>query len=284
MESRKYCVKVSVFLASIFISATAFFTLTDARHVVQFDNFKASKVTETSIHNPMKTPKLSVHRKLLLSEAESTGISTPFALPPFESISPLSSPSNNFPAPLSVYPPFPPNFTFQSPPPTPPHFFPSPPSISPSPNPPLYVPSPPTSYGIPIPPNRGPILSPPKFVPTPPISRSPPPPAVRPPLFGPPPPPHKKPQYPVWCVAKPTVPDSIMQEAMDYACGSGADCKSIQPNGRCFQPNTLFAHASYAFNSYWQKTKVGGGTCDFGGTAILVTADPSFDDCQFIFN
>jgi hypothetical protein len=62
---------------------------------------------------------------------------------------------------------------------------------------------------------------------------------------------------------------------MDYACGSGADCKSIQPNGSCFQPNTLLAHASYAFNSYWQNTKIGGGTCDFGGTAMLVTVDPS---------
>ncbi|CAK7345118.1 unnamed protein product [Dovyalis caffra] len=88
-------------------------------------------------------------------------------------------------------------------------------------------------------------------------------------------PPHKSPQYAVWCVAKPTVPDSILQEALDYACGSGADCKSIQPNGSCFQPNTLVSHASYAFNSYWQKTKNGGGTCDFGGTAMLVTIDPS---------
>ena len=71
------------------------------------------------------------------------------------------------------------------------------------------------------------------------------------------------------------MPDPIIQEAMDYACGSGADCKSIQSNGSCYQPDTLLAHASYAFNSYWQKSKIGGGTCDFGGTAILVTVDPS---------
>ena len=59
------------------------------------------------------------------------------------------------------------------------------------------------------------------------------------------------------------------------ACGSGADCKSIQPNGMCFQPNTLPVHASYAVNSYWQNNKIGGGTCDFGGTAMLITVDPS---------
>ncbi|KAL0006555.1 hypothetical protein SO802_008057 [Lithocarpus litseifolius] len=62
---------------------------------------------------------------------------------------------------------------------------------------------------------------------------------------------------------------------MDYACWSGADCNSIQPDGACFQPNTLFAHASYAFNSFLQKTKAAGGTCEFGGSAILVTVDPT---------
>ncbi|EEC77981.1 hypothetical protein OsI_17358 [Oryza sativa Indica Group] len=66
-----------------------------------------------------------------------------------------------------------------------------------------------------------------------------------------------------------------MQEAMDYACGSGAECGSIQPSGACYTPDTVLAHASYAFNSYWQMTKAAGGTCDFGGTATIVTRDPS---------
>lgn len=83
-------------------------------------------------------------------------------------------------------------------------------------------------------------------------------------------------------MAKPAVPDPIIQEAMNYACGSGGDCESIQANGVCFQPDTLYAHASYAFNSYWQRTKVAGGTCDFGSTAMLVTVDPSYDSCHFV--
>ncbi|XP_047064318.1 translation initiation factor IF-2-like [Lolium rigidum] len=85
----------------------------------------------------------------------------------------------------------------------------------------------------------------------------------------------------MWCVAKPTVPDPILQEAMDYACGSGAECRSIQPAGACSQPDTVLAHASYAFNSYWQMTRANGGTCDFGGTATIVTSDPSYDQCAF---
>ncbi|KAH9663935.1 hypothetical protein KPL70_019842 [Citrus sinensis] len=74
----------------------------------------------------------------------------------------------------------------------------------------------------------------------------------------------------------PNVPADTLQEAMDYACGEGgADCEEIMPHGNCFYPDTVVAHASYAFNSYWQKTKRNGGTCAFGGTAMLINADPS---------
>lgn len=80
----------------------------------------------------------------------------------------------------------------------------------------------------------------------------------------------------MWCVAKPSVPAETLQEAMDYACGvGGAECDEIQPNGNCYNPDTIVAHASFAFNSYWQKTKVNGGSCSFGGTAMLINSDPS---------
>ncbi|RVX23483.1 Glucan endo-1,3-beta-glucosidase 7 [Vitis vinifera] len=79
----------------------------------------------------------------------------------------------------------------------------------------------------------------------------------------------------LWCVAKPSVPADTLQEAMDYACGGGgADCEEIEPHGNCYYPDTVLAHASYAFNSYWQKHKKNGGTCSFGGTAMLINADP----------
>ncbi|KAL5205354.1 hypothetical protein ABZP36_033563 [Zizania latifolia] len=61
---------------------------------------------------------------------------------------------------------------------------------------------------------------------------------------------------------------------MDYTCGSGVDCDSVQPSGSCFRPDTMITHASYAFNSYWQHTKSNGATCDFGGTTMLITKDP----------
>ncbi|XP_020093025.1 glucan endo-1,3-beta-glucosidase 12-like isoform X2 [Ananas comosus] len=87
----------------------------------------------------------------------------------------------------------------------------------------------------------------------------------------------------LWCVAKPTVPTDKLQEAMDYACGEGgADCEEIRRGGHCYYPDTVAAHASYAFNSYWQMAKYEGGSCSFGDTAIVVTTDPSYGRCRFL--
>ncbi|RWR88508.1 extensin-like protein [Cinnamomum micranthum f. kanehirae] len=181
------------------------------------------------------------------------------------------------------YVPGPPEFE-----PSPPEYVPSPPQFEPSPpeyvpGPPVFEPSPPGF--VPGPPEFEP--SPPGYIPSPPES-IPSPSVFLPPVVFPPPavPPQGSsgPGIPLWCVAKPTVPDPIIQEAMNYACASGADCESILPDGSCYNPDKLISHASYAFNSYWQRTKATGGTCDFGGTAILITKDPSFDGCHFLMN
>ncbi|KAM5586877.1 extensin [Rosa sericea] len=197
-------------------------------------------------------------------------------------ILPMQSPP---PVPIGTIPGPPQSISVPGPPesiPSPTIYFPGPPQSIPTPNPPETVPSPP--YYEPSPPDFS-IPSPPSFVPSPPYGFQPSPPVFEPPVVFPPPTtppsPKKGPTTALWCVAKPSVPDPIIQEAMNYACGSGADCDAIQPNGSCFEPNTLFAHASFAFNSYFQRTRVAGGTCSFGGTAILVTVDPSYDGCRF---
>ncbi|KAH6768725.1 Carbohydrate-binding X8 domain superfamily protein [Perilla frutescens var. frutescens] len=222
-----------------------------------------------TIHQYQAGGRRKIHSmKKLESSNTDPYVSSPFSLPPYESLPPFPSPENT--PPYCVYPPStlnPPSYT---PIPNPPTIVPTPPApTEPVFTPPYYEPSPP-SY-VPFPPSTGFVPSP-KFLP--PIVF--PPPAV-------PPPPRRTPLTAMWCVAKAAVPDPIMQEAMDYACGSGADCDQLQPTGSCFMPNTLFAHASYAFNSYWQRTKVAGGKCDFGGTAILVTVDPSYGGCHFIY-
>ncbi|KAK4257246.1 hypothetical protein QN277_006859 [Acacia crassicarpa] len=83
-----------------------------------------------------------------------------------------------------------------------------------------------------------------------------------------------------WCVCK-DGSDQILQKTLDYACGAGADCNPIHQNGPCFQPNTVRAHCSYAVNSFFQKKGQGPGTCDFAGTATVVTSDPSVSGCSY---
>ncbi|KAJ7964625.1 Glucan endo-1,3-beta-glucosidase [Quillaja saponaria] len=254
MDSRR----PSILILYLYIAAnSSLFTLCEARN-----------------HPKLLHGQNSANRGLLdSSNFASYSLRSPFSLPPFNSLPPLPLPANT--PPYCVDPPL---------------TTPQPHGSSSTPSPPLEpikAPSPTYRPGV-SPPKIGHGLSPPQFVPSPHKHVPSPPKGYLPPVVYPPPlvptPPHKNPQFSVWCVAKPTVPDPIIQVAMDYACGSGADCKSIQPNGPCYQPDTLLSHASFAFNSYWQKTKVGGGTCDFGGTAMLVTVDPSFNRCKFIFN
>ncbi|XP_077214989.1 glucan endo-1,3-beta-glucosidase 13-like [Tasmannia lanceolata] len=85
-----------------------------------------------------------------------------------------------------------------------------------------------------------------------------------------------------WCVANGKMSEGKLQKALDYACGEGgADCRQIQPGATCYDPNTLVAHASFAFNSYYQKKGRGIGTCDFQGAAFVVSHPPKFGKCAF---
>ena len=84
-----------------------------------------------------------------------------------------------------------------------------------------------------------------------------------------------------WCVANGKVAKEKLQAALDFACGEGgADCRPIQRGSTCYDPNTVEAHASFAFNSYYQKQSRQMGSCYFGGAAYVVTQPPS---AYFIF-
>ncbi|VVB18195.1 unnamed protein product [Arabis nemorensis] len=139
-----------------------------------------------------------------------------------------------------------------------------------NPNPPIS--QPPISSPFPFPPELSPLSDPSLSLP----------PCLPPSPTPSPAPAKKKDVEGLWCVAKPSVAAETLQQSLDFACGQGgANCDEIKPHGICFYPDTVMAHASYAFNSYWQKTKRNGGTCSFGGTAMLITTDPSYQHCRF---
>ncbi|XP_073007579.1 PLASMODESMATA CALLOSE-BINDING PROTEIN 1-like isoform X2 [Typha latifolia] len=86
----------------------------------------------------------------------------------------------------------------------------------------------------------------------------------------------------MWCIARGGGSAAALQAALDYACGpGGADCAPIQPSGLCYLPDTLSAHASYAFNSYFQRSNAAPGACDFAGAATVTVSDPSYGTCTF---
>ncbi|KAK9684089.1 hypothetical protein RND81_10G185600 [Saponaria officinalis] len=294
MEVNRVCIKQLNIMRFAFFSLVAalLFINCDARTMLLSKdmNVKHLKILEMA-----KSLNMLMDVSLKDSSTLQPYVNSPLTLPPYDSLPPFSLPNNNNnnnnSPPYCVYPPPPnnpqsPTSIFPGPigpTPTPTSILPGP--IGPTPTPTSYPsPStPPPYYFEPSPPSGPTLPGPIGFEPSPPVFE---PPVVYPPPIGVSPPSSSgggtRTRGPgVWCVAKPSVPDPIIQEAMNYACGSGADCNPIQPNGQCYNPNTLLAHASYAFNSYWQRTKVAGGTCSFGGTAILVTVDPSSQACRF---
>ncbi|XP_042455847.1 glucan endo-1,3-beta-glucosidase 4-like [Zingiber officinale] len=86
----------------------------------------------------------------------------------------------------------------------------------------------------------------------------------------------------VFCVANSRADPIAVKKGLDWACGPGlANCTAIQPGQPCYEQGNLTALASYAYNDYYQKARVNGGTCNFDNSAIITTTDPSHGSCIF---
>eukprot|EP00249_Psilotum_nudum_P037038 c9342_g1_i1 orf=299-1777(-) len=85
-----------------------------------------------------------------------------------------------------------------------------------------------------------------------------------------------------WCIALPGASNDSLATGLDWACGPGnADCGPIQAGQPCYQPDTYENHASYAYNSYYQRSGDNTAACNFSGTAMITTSNPSYGSCVF---
>ncbi|KAL5774056.1 hypothetical protein ACOSP7_011613 [Xanthoceras sorbifolium] len=85
-----------------------------------------------------------------------------------------------------------------------------------------------------------------------------------------------------WCVAKNGTSGDVLQSNLDFACSQAqVDCGPIQSGAPCFLPDDLISHTSYAMNSYFQNYGKTPESCDFRGSGVIVTLDPSHDACTY---
>ncbi|KAK4493200.1 hypothetical protein RD792_017942 [Penstemon davidsonii] len=71
--------------------------------------------------------------------------------------------------------------------------------------------------------------------------------------------------------------------ALDWACGPGkVDCSAMLQGQVCYEPDTVLAHATYAFDAYYHQMGKTPGSCDFNGVAAITTTNPSHGSCLFL--
>ncbi|XP_062183413.1 glucan endo-1,3-beta-glucosidase-like [Phragmites australis] len=84
-----------------------------------------------------------------------------------------------------------------------------------------------------------------------------------------------------WCVVKAGANATDLQNNINYACGY-IDCKPIQSGGACFDPNNVQSHASYVMNAYYQAKGRHDYDCDFKGTGVVTSNNPSYGSCKYV--
>ncbi|KAL2924579.1 Glucan endo-1 3-beta-glucosidase 2 [Bienertia sinuspersici] len=85
-----------------------------------------------------------------------------------------------------------------------------------------------------------------------------------------------------YCSARNGADKKMLQAALDWACGPGkVDCSPLLQGEPCYEPDDVFAHATYAFNTYYQQTGKTPESCDFNGVAEITTTDPSHGKCTY---
>ncbi|KAL4574746.1 hypothetical protein LXL04_021582 [Taraxacum kok-saghyz] len=80
-----------------------------------------------------------------------------------------------------------------------------------------------------------------------------------------------------WCIPTTGASEEVLQMNIDYVCGLGFDCEPIKKGGRCFYPDSVRAHATYAMNVYYQATGRHVYDCDFRRTGAITSSNPGMN-------
>ncbi|KAJ4749391.1 Carbohydrate-binding X8 domain superfamily protein [Rhynchospora pubera] len=84
-----------------------------------------------------------------------------------------------------------------------------------------------------------------------------------------------------WCVAKPNADETKLKDNIEFGC-SKVNCSPIDRGGSCYEPDNYVAQASVVMNLYYQAAGGGSWDCDFGGTGLITTTDPSYGTCHYV--
>lgn len=85
----------------------------------------------------------------------------------------------------------------------------------------------------------------------------------------------------VWCVVRRDANVYDVQSALNWACAR-VNCGPTYAGGRCFIPNSIWDHSSWAFNAYFNSMNGAPESCNFSGTAYISSNDPSkYSDAAF---
>uniref|UniRef100_A0A7N1A9B8 X8 domain-containing protein n=1 Tax=Kalanchoe fedtschenkoi TaxID=63787 RepID=A0A7N1A9B8_KALFE len=81
-----------------------------------------------------------------------------------------------------------------------------------------------------------------------------------------------------WCIARSSASEADLLNNINYVCGNlkHTSCGDvIGEGGFCFNPNTLYNHASILMDVYYVENGRNPWACDFRGTALVAVTDPS---------
>ncbi|CAL5415181.1 unnamed protein product [Camellia sinensis] len=86
-----------------------------------------------------------------------------------------------------------------------------------------------------------------------------------------------------WCIVKPSTPAAKLDDIIQFCCIQiEVDCSAIQVGGMCYNPATnKVSDASVVMNMYYQIAGQFDHGCNFGGSGLIITQDPSVGQCIY---